>query len=79
MSKGTGSHMLATMHLSPQTYLASMLYGGVFDRDPTLRIGSDIEPLGGTPSKRSSGATPSSSSPAEPLHTGNKAPRDARL
>jgi predicted TIM-barrel fold metal-dependent hydrolase len=31
--------MLATMQLSPQNYLASMLYGGVFDRHPSLRIG----------------------------------------
>ena len=34
-----GPHMLATMHLSPQNYLASMLFGGVFDRHPTLRVG----------------------------------------
>ena len=34
-----GPHMLATMHLSPQNYLASMLYGGVFDRHPGLRVG----------------------------------------
>lgn len=34
-----GPHMLATMHLSPQNYLACMLYGGVFDRHPGLRVG----------------------------------------
>jgi predicted TIM-barrel fold metal-dependent hydrolase len=34
-----GPHMLATMQLSPQNYLASMLYGGVFDRHPGLRVG----------------------------------------
>ncbi|MFN7147860.1 MAG: amidohydrolase family protein [Microthrixaceae bacterium] len=34
-----GPHMLATMQLSPQNYLASMLYGGVFDRHPALRVG----------------------------------------
>jgi predicted TIM-barrel fold metal-dependent hydrolase len=34
-----GPHMLATMHLSPQNYLAAMLYGGVFDRHPGLRVG----------------------------------------
>ena len=34
-----GPHMLATMHLSPQNYLAAMLYGGVFDRHPDLRFG----------------------------------------
>jgi predicted TIM-barrel fold metal-dependent hydrolase len=31
--------MLATMQLSPQNYLASMLFGGVFDRHPRLRVG----------------------------------------
>ncbi|MCU0269386.1 MAG: amidohydrolase [Acidimicrobiales bacterium] len=34
-----GPHMLATMHLAAQNYLASMLYGGVFDRHPNLRVG----------------------------------------
>ena len=34
-----GPHMLATMHLAAQNYLATMLYGGVFDRHPRLRIG----------------------------------------
>jgi predicted TIM-barrel fold metal-dependent hydrolase len=34
-----GPHMLATMHLSPQNYLTCMLYGGVFDRHPALRVG----------------------------------------
>jgi predicted TIM-barrel fold metal-dependent hydrolase len=34
-----GPHMLATMQLSPQNYLACMLYGGVFDRHPALRVG----------------------------------------
>jgi hypothetical protein len=34
-----GPHMLATMHLAAQNYLAAMVYGGVFDRHPTLRIG----------------------------------------
>lgn len=34
-----GPHMLATMQLSPQNYLASMLFGGVFDRHPRLRVG----------------------------------------
>jgi predicted TIM-barrel fold metal-dependent hydrolase len=34
-----GPHMLATMQLSPQNYLAAMLYGGVFDRHPGLRVG----------------------------------------
>ncbi len=31
--------MLATMHLSPQNYLTSMVFGGVFDRHPGLRVG----------------------------------------
>lgn len=34
-----GPHGLATMQLSPQNYLASMIYGGVFDRHTALRIG----------------------------------------
>jgi predicted TIM-barrel fold metal-dependent hydrolase len=34
-----GPHMLATMHLAAQNYLAAMIYGGVFDRHPTLRFG----------------------------------------
>ena len=34
-----GPHMLATMHLSPQNYLATMLFGGAFDRHPNLRVG----------------------------------------
>ena len=34
-----GPHMLATMHLAAQNYLASMVYGGVFDRHPGLRVG----------------------------------------
>ncbi|MCC5950961.1 MAG: amidohydrolase family protein [Acidimicrobiia bacterium] len=34
-----GPHMLATMHLAAQNYLASMLFGGVFDRHPGLRFG----------------------------------------
>ncbi len=34
-----GPHMLATMHLAAQNYLAAMLFGGVFDRHPGLRIG----------------------------------------
>lgn len=34
-----GPHMLATMHLAAQNYLAAMVYGGVFDRHPGLRFG----------------------------------------
>lgn len=34
-----GPHMLATMHLSPENYLATMIYGGVFERHPRLRFG----------------------------------------
>jgi predicted TIM-barrel fold metal-dependent hydrolase len=34
-----GPHTLATMHLAAQNYLATMIYGGVFDRHPTLRVG----------------------------------------
>ncbi len=34
-----GPHMLATMHMSPQNYLTSMIFGGVFDRHPGLRVG----------------------------------------
>ncbi len=34
-----GPHMLATMHLAAQNYLATMIYGGVFDRHPALRVG----------------------------------------
>lgn len=34
-----GPHMLATMHMSPQNYLTCMIFGGVFDRHPTLRVG----------------------------------------
>jgi len=34
-----GPHTLATMHLAAQNYLATMIYGGVFDRHPSLRVG----------------------------------------
>jgi predicted TIM-barrel fold metal-dependent hydrolase len=34
-----GPHMLATMHMSPQNYLTCMVFGGVFDRHPALRVG----------------------------------------
>jgi predicted TIM-barrel fold metal-dependent hydrolase len=34
-----GPHMMATMHLAAQNYLAAMVYGGVFDRHPRLRLG----------------------------------------
>lgn len=34
-----GPHMLATMHLAAQNYLTCMIFGGVFDRHPTLRVG----------------------------------------
>jgi predicted TIM-barrel fold metal-dependent hydrolase len=34
-----GPHMLATMHMSPQNYLTCMVFGGVFDRHPDLRVG----------------------------------------
>ncbi len=34
-----GPHMLATMHLAAQNYLSAMVFGGVFDRHPTLRVG----------------------------------------
>lgn len=34
-----GPHMLGTMHLAAQNYLTAMLYGGVFDRHPGLRVG----------------------------------------
>jgi predicted TIM-barrel fold metal-dependent hydrolase len=34
-----GPHMLATMHLAAQNYLACMVFGGVFDRHPGLRVG----------------------------------------
>jgi predicted TIM-barrel fold metal-dependent hydrolase len=34
-----GPHMLATMHMSPQNYLTCMIFGGVFDRHPGLRVG----------------------------------------
>jgi predicted TIM-barrel fold metal-dependent hydrolase len=34
-----GPHMLATMHMSPQNYLTCMIFGGVFDRHPALRVG----------------------------------------
>ena len=34
-----GPHMLATMHLAAQNYLAAMVFGGVFDRHPGLRVG----------------------------------------
>jgi predicted TIM-barrel fold metal-dependent hydrolase len=34
-----GPHMLATMQLSVQNYLTCMIYGGVFDRHPGLRVG----------------------------------------
>ena len=34
-----GPHMLATMHLAAQNYLAAMIFGGVFDRHPNLRLG----------------------------------------
>lgn len=34
-----GPHMLATMHLAAQNYLTCMMFGGVFDRHPTLRVG----------------------------------------
>jgi predicted TIM-barrel fold metal-dependent hydrolase len=34
-----GPHHLGTMHLSPSNYLTCMIFGGVFDRHPTLRVG----------------------------------------
>ncbi len=34
-----GPHMLATMHLSVQNYLTCMIFGGVFERHPDLRVG----------------------------------------
>jgi predicted TIM-barrel fold metal-dependent hydrolase len=34
-----GTFSLATMHLAAQNYLATMIYGGVFDRHPNLRVG----------------------------------------
>jgi predicted TIM-barrel fold metal-dependent hydrolase len=34
-----GPQMLATMHMSPQNYLTAMIFGGVFDRHPELRVG----------------------------------------
>jgi len=34
-----GPHMLATMHLSVQNYLTCMIFGGVFERHPELRVG----------------------------------------
>jgi predicted TIM-barrel fold metal-dependent hydrolase len=34
-----GPHVLATMHLSPANFLAALIFGGVLERHPTLRIG----------------------------------------
>ena len=34
-----GPHMLATMHLAAHNYLSAMVFGGVFDRHPELRVG----------------------------------------
>ena len=34
-----GPHMLATMHLAAQNYLTCMIFGGVFERHPDLRVG----------------------------------------
>ena len=34
-----GPQILATMHMSVQNYLTAMIYGGVFDRHPALRVG----------------------------------------
>ena len=34
-----GPHVLATMHLSPVNFLSALIFGGVFERHPTLRIG----------------------------------------
>lgn len=34
-----GPHMLATMHLAAQNYLTAMIFGGVFERHPALRVG----------------------------------------
>jgi predicted TIM-barrel fold metal-dependent hydrolase len=31
--------MLGTMHMAVQNYLTAMIYGGVFDRHPALRVG----------------------------------------
>lgn len=34
-----GPHMLATMHFAAMNYLTTMIFGGVFERHPTLRFG----------------------------------------
>jgi predicted TIM-barrel fold metal-dependent hydrolase len=34
-----GGHQLGTMHLSPSNYLTCLIFGGVFDRHPNLRVG----------------------------------------
>jgi predicted TIM-barrel fold metal-dependent hydrolase len=34
-----GPHVLATMHLSPVNFLSALIFGGVFERHPTLKVG----------------------------------------
>jgi len=34
-----GPHVLATMHLSPVNYLSTLIFGGVLERHPTLKVG----------------------------------------
>jgi predicted TIM-barrel fold metal-dependent hydrolase len=34
-----GPHTLATMHLSPVNYLSTLIFGGVLERQPTLKVG----------------------------------------
>ncbi|HZU75086.1 MAG TPA: amidohydrolase family protein [Acidimicrobiales bacterium] len=34
-----GPHTLATMHLSPVNYLSTLIFGGVLERHPTLKLG----------------------------------------
>jgi len=34
-----GPHVLATMHLSPVNYLSALIFGGVLERHPSLKIG----------------------------------------
>ena len=34
-----GPHTLATMHLSPVNYLSTLIFGGVLERQPALKVG----------------------------------------
>jgi predicted TIM-barrel fold metal-dependent hydrolase len=38
-SESVGPHLMATIHMSPENFLATLVLGGVFERHPQLRVG----------------------------------------